>query len=226
MANCDESSAPDPLAKAFPPFGVRIEAGELTLRLMRDQDFPEYFELLDSPIFEDEEADHVFPWYRQNPSERQRGALIYQWKVRAGFEPDGWRLPMAVLKNGRIIGSQEISAEQFSVTRCVRSGSWLTRSEQGRGFGKLMRQMMLVFAFDYLGATRAESSAVIGNQASFGVSRVCGYELNGTSVESAGGRSVVEQRFVVTPDTLVRPDVEVRVIGLTDELREMLGVFQ
>lgn len=86
-----------------------------------------------------------------------------------------------------------------------------------------MRQAMLVFAFDHLGATRAESAAAVGNASSFGVSRACGYVDNGTQISRLAGAPLLEQRFLVTPDTLRRPSVPVEVEGLSEELREMLG---
>ena len=43
----------DPVTTAFPPFGLRIHHDDMTLRLMRDEDFPEYLDLVSGPIFPD-----------------------------------------------------------------------------------------------------------------------------------------------------------------------------
>lgn len=86
-----------------------------------------------------------------------------------------------------------------------------------------MRQAMLVLAFDHLGALRAESSAVLGNARSYGVSRACGYVDNGTKISTLPGSHEEEQGFLVTPERFRRPDVPVEVEGLTPALREMLG---
>ena len=119
--------------------------------------------------------------------------------------------------------SSDLMATRFAQRKAIDSGSWLTRDQHSRGYGTLMRQAMLVFAFDHLGATRAESAAAVGNASSFGVSRACGYVDNGTQISRLAGPPLLEQRFLVTPDTLRRPSVPVEVEGLSEELREMLG---
>ena len=86
-----------------------------------------------------------------------------------------------------------------------------------------MRQAVLVFAFDHLGAVRAESTALPGNGRSLRVSEKVGYRGNGTRVGVHNGHRVEEVQVVVTPDTLVRPDADVRVAVVTLELLAMLG---
>ncbi|MFC0672543.1 GNAT family N-acetyltransferase [Brachybacterium hainanense] len=213
----------NPLAPLFPPFGLTLRAGDLTLRLLRDEDLPEYAELLTRPIFPDEDADHVFPWYLGDPEARVRNALMFQWTKRAEVAPERWNLTLGIWAQGGLIGSQDVNATDFPRRRVVSSGSWLTLDAHGRGYGKLMRQMILVLAFDHLGALRAESAAVLGNAPSFGVSRACGYEADGTEVVIERDRRLVHQRFSVTPQTVVRPAVPVEVEGLSPELRAMLG---
>ena len=67
------------------------------------------------------------------------------------------------------------------------------------------------------------SAAVVGNAPSYGVSRACGYIDNGTEISTIPGSSEEQQRFLVTPELLRRPDVPVEVEGVTPALREMLG---
>lgn len=211
------------LASIHPPSGLVLRAGDLTLRPLVDADLAEYAALIRRPIFADENSPEVFPWYQVGPEERVRNALAFQWRLRSELSPKGWTLVLGVWAQGRLIGSQDFSADRFAERRTVSSGSWLTLDAHGQGYGTLMRQAMLVLAFDHLGARRAESSAVIGNHASFGVSRACGYVENGTQISTLHGSSDEEQRFVVTPETFRRPTVPVEVEGLTDALREMLG---
>lgn len=211
------------LALLHPPFGLTLRAGDLTLRTLRDADLPEYAELLRRPIFEDPQSPAMFHWYRAEPEERVRNALSFQWQLRSAVGPEKWTLPFGIWAQGRLIGCQDVSAERFAERRTVSSGSWLTLEAHGRGYGTLMRQAMLVLAFDHLGAERAESSAVIGNDASFGVSRACGYLDNGTEMSTLPGPVTLEQRFLVTPETFRRPSVSVEVGGLTEQLRAMLG---
>lgn len=219
----ESPSFPD-LAVLHPPFGLVLRAGDLTLRPLADADLPEYAALLRRPIFEDPESPAMFWWYRQEPEERVRNALSFQWRLRSGISPEDWTLPLGIWAGGRLIGCQDLSAVRFAERRTVTSGSWLTLDAHGNGYGRLMRQAMLVLAFDHLGATRAESSAAIGNDASFGVSRACGYVENGTAMSTLPGPTVLEQRFLVTPEVFRRPHVPVEVEGVTSELREMLGV--
>lgn len=211
------------LATVHPPSGLVLRAGDLTLRPLADADLPEYAALIRRPIFEDEDSPQVFPWYRAEPDVRVREALRFQWRLRSELSPQSWTLALGIWAQGRLLGCQDVSAVRFAERRTVSSGSWLTLDAHGRGCGTLMRQAMLVFAFDHLGALRAESSAVLGNEASFGVSRACGYVENGTQVSTLPGSSETEQRFLVTPGTFRRPAVPVEVEGLTPALREMLG---
>lgn len=214
-----------PLVASYPPFGLVLRCGELTLRPLAEADMPAYFALLRTPIFEDPAADHVFPWYDIDPEQRLRQALRFQWRIRAELGPERWTLPFGVwTEDGtRLIGCQDLSAEGFARRRVVSSGSWLTRDQHGRGFGGLMRRMLLVLAVDHLGAERAETSAVLGNERSMAVSRSCGYRENGTLVTVAGERRVVQQCFVLDPADLDRPERPVVVHGLTPALRELLG---
>ena len=211
------------LAALYPPLGLVVRAGDLTLRPLSDEDLPEYAALIRRPIFEDEDSPQVFPWYRAEPEERVHNALVFQWRLRSEIDPEGWTLTMGVWTQGRLIGCQDMSASRFAERRVVSSGSWLTLDAHGNGYGKLMRQAMLTLAFDHLGATRAESLAAVGNAQSFGVSRGCGYVDNGTKVSTLPGPPVEEQRFLVTPELFRRPDVPVEVEGLTPALRQMLG---
>ena len=211
------------LGELFPPLGLVVRAGELTLRPFADQDLPEYAALIRRPIFEDPNSPQVFPWYRAEPEVRVREALRFQWRLRCGISPESWTLPFGVWAGGRLIGAQDVSAVRFAERRTVTSGSWLALDAHGNGCGKLMRQAMLVLAFDHLGALRAESAAVIGNAPSYGVSRACGYVDNGTEISTMPGSNEEQQRFLVTPELFRRPDVPVDVEGLTAQLREMLG---
>ena len=211
------------LALLHPPFGLTLRAGDLTLRTLRDADLPEYAELLRRPIFEDPQSPAMFHWYRAEPEERVRNALSFQWQLRSAVGPEKWTLPFGIWAQGRLIGCQDVSAQRFAERHTVTSGSWLTLEAHGRGYGTLMRQAMLVLAFDHLGAVRAESAAGVDNAASAAVSRRCGYVDDGTQVSRQPGMNGLERRFLATPESFRRPQVPVEVEGLTAELHAMLG---
>lgn len=213
----------DDLARLYPPFGLLVTAGDISLRLFRDSDLPAYADLITSPLFQDENANFVFNWLSADPAVQLRQSQQFLWTARAGIGPQAWKLTMGVFDAGRLIGSQDMSAHDFNTLRVVTSGSYLRLDAQGQGIGTLMRQLALVLVFDHLGAVRAESSAIIGNDRSLAVSRHCGYELDGTDVTLNGENRVEMQRVVVTPDTFIRPDVDVRVEALTPALLEQLG---
>ncbi|PWH07298.1 N-acetyltransferase [Brachybacterium endophyticum] len=212
-----------PLEELHPPFALRVRSGALTMRMLRDEDMPEYAALLRRPVFAVPDAPHVFPWYARDEEERVREALRFQWRLRSELHPEKWTLPFGIWVDGRLVGCQDLGATAFAVRRVVTSGSWLTLDQQGRGYGSLMRRTVLALAFDHLGAVRAESAAVVGNARSYGVSHACGYEHNGTEVIEQAGRAIEHQRFVVTPATFRRGDAEVQVEGLTPALRSLLG---
>lgn len=211
------------LVDCFEPFGLSITADDVTLRLLRDTDLPAYAALLRRPVFEDPTSDLVFPWYAVDADERVRNAVQFQWRLRAELSPEDWTLSFGVFRDGALIGMQDVAAKHFAVRRTVNTGSWLTLDEHGKGIGKLMRQAVLVVAFDHLGAERAETSAVVGNVRSYGVSRGAGYADNGLEVIEENGARKMMQRFMVTPERLRRPAVDVQVHGLTPALRARLG---
>lgn len=214
----------DELARLYPPFGLRISSGGVTLRLLRDSDLPAYAELIGSSYFADEEADHVFAWWKRDPAERLLDSLQFLWNSRASIKPEAWSLKFGVFEGERLIGSQDLSATDFARLGVVRSGSYLRLDAQGRGIGTLMRQLVLVLAFDHLGARRAQSAAVLGNDRSLAVSLKCGYVLDGIDVTTNGDRRVEQQRVAVTPETFRRPGTEVSVTGVTPGLLTQLGV--
>ena len=66
---------PDELARLYPPLGLRVTAGDLTLRMFRDSDLTAYAELISSRLFADEDAPHVFAWWDRDPAVRQLDSL-------------------------------------------------------------------------------------------------------------------------------------------------------
>lgn len=214
----------DELARLYPPLGLEITCGDITLRAFRDTDLPAYSELIASPLFDDELAPYVFAWWDRDPAERHLDSLQFLWRQRANVSPASWSLKFGVFEQDRLIGAQDLDAKDFARLRVVHSGSYLRLDAQGRGIGTLMRQMVLVLAFDHLGAERAESAAIVGNERSMAVSRHCGYHLDGMEVVLNGERRVDLQRVAVTPSTFIRPSAPVQVQGLTGDLRRMLGL--
>ena len=110
-----------------------------------------------------------------------------------------------MLFRSELVGMQDLHAQDFAETRRVDTGSWLGSAHHGRGVGTLMRQLVVGFAFDELGALECGSCYVVGNHASAAVSRKTGYVENGrlraVTHSRQGKVAVTEQRVLVTPET-------------------------
>jgi RimJ/RimL family protein N-acetyltransferase len=106
-----------------------------------------------------------------------------------------------------------VGAKNFATLKTVSTGSWLKQSVQGRGLGKEMRAAVALYAFDWLGAEIAESEAASWNEASLGVSRSLGYELNGITRKAWGTQVETVQHVRLTPETFKRPDWTLQVKG-------------
>jgi RimJ/RimL family protein N-acetyltransferase len=96
------------------------------------------------------------------------------------------------------VGTQELAADDFAGSRSVNSGSWLTRSEQGKGFGVEMRAAVLELAFAGLGALEAQTSAWHDNPASQRVSLRLGYKHEGQMLLARRAEPTAHLRFRLT----------------------------
>ena len=161
-----------------------------------------------------EEMPFMVPWTDADPRFLGRGVLQYFWSERARLSPDSWKVHFLVRLDGRVIGTQGLSGDDFAITREVGTGSWLGLRHQGRGFGTEMRAAALQLAFDHLGATTARSDAFADNVASHRVSAKLGYRRDGSALVARRGVATEDVRLVVSRDEFVRPDWTVAVEGL------------
>lgn len=222
MTAVDPSAAA--LETAWPLFGLRIRSENLVLRLPTDHDLVPLLELAKAGIHPPDEMPFGVAWTDATGSEFDTGFLQHHWKYRGSWRPEAWWLNLMVEWQGRPVGAQTISGDDFAIHRVVDSGSWLGREFQGRGFGKEMRSAVLAFAFDGLGARAATSSAFLDNAASNAVSRSLGYEENGRGSLAPRGVARETQLFRITEEmwrSRPRPPVEIE--GL-DACRAMFGI--
>jgi RimJ/RimL family protein N-acetyltransferase len=190
----------------WPLFGLRLRSPRLELRPVRDEDLPGLVDAALSGIHDPARMPFGVPWTDAEPTTLARSLAQYHWRLRAGLTRDAWGVSFTVLHDGAPIGVQEMHGRRFATRRTVESGSWLTSSHQGRGFGTEMRAALLSFAFDDLGAEWAESSAVAWNEPSLRVSRALGYRVNGTTrVQTREDETVDEVRVRLSRDDFVRP---------------------
>ncbi len=161
-------------------------------------------------------------WTDASPAQIGIGTLQYHWSRRAALRAEAWDVHFLVRFEGRVIGTQGLSATDFAVTREVSSGSWIGLAHQRLGLGTEMRAAILALAFDHLGARTARSTAFTDNVASLTVSRRLGYVEDGSLALARRGRAATEVRLLLTPETFVPPTWTVAVSGL-DACRGMLG---
>lgn len=136
-------------------------------------------------------------WASGTSEETARNVVQNHWWARGDWSEDNWRLLLAVLHDGQVIGQQNLSARDFRITREARTGFWLGQRFQGHGFGTQMRAAALHLAFASLGAERVTSTAFADNAASRRVSEKLGYAPNGIR------RLAVDQHLVEAHDSVL-----------------------
>lgn len=199
----------------WPLFGLRIRTPNLELRIAEHSELEELARVAAAGVHDPEYMPFSHPWTDRESPELERELLQWNWRARAEWTPDQWHLILVVFLDGRPIGSQDVSAKQFAISRHVFSGSWLGRAHQGKGYGKEMRAGMLHLAFEGLGALVAESEARTDNQPSISVSKALGYVENGSSFAVTRGERVETIRFRLTREAWeVNRKFDVRIEGL------------
>jgi RimJ/RimL family protein N-acetyltransferase len=211
------------LAAVWPPFGIRIQSERLVLRLPTDDDIVAMIEVAKAGIHPPDEMPFGVSWTDASSPAFERSFVQHHWDARGGWSPSAWGLHLMVELDGAPIGSQSILADDFATRRTVDTGSWLGRAWQGRGLGREMRGAVLAFAFDGLGAQRAETEAYLDNGPSNGVSRSLGYADDGFGTLAPRGVDRTTQRWLMTVDAWrSRPRPPVTIEGL-DPCRELFG---
>ncbi|MDR6970552.1 GNAT family protein [Leifsonia shinshuensis] len=210
------------LSSAFPPFGVTIRAGSLTLRPITDEVLPRLIQVAAAGVHDPERMPFYYPW-TDAPADRLPTEFAqYHWGTRARWSRSAWTLEFAVEDDGVTVGTQAFSTQDYLVTRSGETGSWLGLQYQGRGIGTRMRQAVCAFVFDHLDAEEIVSGAFTDNPASLAVSRKVGYRTNGTKRVARRDALAVDQRLILTPDDFVRGD-PIEVTG-RDAFRSFIGL--
>ncbi|MGH2684383.1 MAG: GNAT family N-acetyltransferase [Actinomycetota bacterium] len=163
----------------WPLFDLRVRTPRLELRPPSDDDIEALAELAAQGVHEPDFMPFENPWTDAPERELRRSAMQFYWRQRAEWLPESWHLPLAVIDDGVVVGTQGVQAVNFATVRSVETGSWIGRAHQGHGIGKEMRAAVLHLAFAGLEAIDAHSGAYHDNHASIGVSRSLGYLDNG-----------------------------------------------
>lgn len=189
---------PDDLARLWPAASVCARAGDLELRWIDDELLVELADLASRGVHAPDAMPFEHPWTRGTPEDVARSVLAYQWALRGRLSPENWALELAVVHDGTVVGVQGLVADDWSVLRTVKTGSWLGLAHQGRGVGTRMRVLALHVAFEGLGALEAHSGAFVDNAPSNAVSRRVGYHHDGAFRVAREGSAAWHNRFVMS----------------------------
>jgi RimJ/RimL family protein N-acetyltransferase len=207
----------------WPLFDLVIRSDRLELRLPTDDELVALASVARAGIHPAGEMPFGVPWSTQPSPTFERAFVQYHWLTRATWHPDDWTLNLGIFRDGRPIGSQNVTGRQFPVFRTVKTASWLGLPFQGRGVGKEMRAAILAFGFDHLGAVRADSESFLDNERAAGVSRSLGYVEDGLGQLAPEGVARLTRRFRMSAEAWrATPRAPIEVIGL-DGCRDLFG---
>src|SRR6266705_3719155 len=144
-------------------YGLRLRTPSLELRLPSDADLLALFDAARRGIHPPDEMPFAVAW---TDDLNERDFLEFHRNALRSWQPDRWEANFVTVHEGRVIGTQALSAADFATTREVSSGSWLERARQGRGLGTEQRAAVLELAFRGLGALAALTGALEHNRAS------------------------------------------------------------
>lgn len=210
------------LTEIWPLYQLVITAGDLELKIITDEDAPEFVDLVLDGVHDPDFMPFGVPWTTAPRDELPANFVRFLWARRSQTSVDEWTLPFAVRRNGELVGTQDVKGKQFMITRTASTGSWLGRRFHGQRIGTRMRQMVCTFAFDELGATEMTSAAFADNAPSLGVSRNVGYQPNGLQRVVRNGVAVDHQLLRLTPETF-NPGDPITVRG-AEAVRQFLKI--
>jgi len=204
---------PHPLSR------LRLRTPRLELRLATVAELRELYRVAEDGIHDPDFMPFGIAWTDHATEES-----FLDWHLSAlkNWRPYDWRLELVVFLDGRPIGVQALHGVQFGRTRRGSTGSWLGARWQRQGLGTEMRGAILTLLFERLGGNEAASGAILGNEASLGVSRKLGYQPIGVSMVSPRGVTIEHRDLLLTRDRFHRPD-GVTIEGL-EGLDSLFGV--
>src|SRR6266536_1870357 len=167
------------LVDHYPQLGLRLRTPRLELRLPAPEELSALADLAAEGVHDPAEMPFLVPWTDLPPAERARSVVQHHWRRLGGSTPDDWGLPFTVFLDGTVVGTQEIGARQFAITREAHTGSWLGQRYQGQG----------------LGAQEGTSAAFAHNASSYRVSGKLGYQPDGVERYAVRGLLAVSRRL-------------------------------
>jgi RimJ/RimL family protein N-acetyltransferase len=209
------------LVDNWPLFGLVLRTPRLEMRVPDLAQLAELGEIAAAGVHDPAVQPFYAEWTDQPPEKVARGAIQWQWRTWALWQPENWSLGLVAIAGGRVIGTQGLDAKQFAVLREAGTGSWLGRPFHGQGYGTEMRAAVLELAFTGLGAEFVTSEAFADNHASYAVSRKLGYADDGIARHVIRGVPVTGRRLRLDRSSWeAARSIPVEIEGL-DRCREM-----
>lgn len=207
----------------WPLYGLRITTPRLELRVPEGDVLNELAGVAADGVHDEADMPFSVPWTDGSPQDRARATFQHVHGTIAEWRPEKWTLSLAVRQEGKTVGRQDLTTDDFPVTREGETGSWLGLAHQGRGIGTEMRAAVLHLAFEGLGARYVTSGAMTDNPRSLRVSEKLGYRPDGLMVESVRGEARTVRRLrLARGEWEARRTVRVEVTGL-EPCRELFG---
>lgn len=209
----------------WPWFDLRVRTPRLELRYVDDELALELAELATHGVHDPEFMPFTVPWTDVEPPQQQRNTMQFYWRCRAEWSPAAWHLTLAVIVDGRVVGTTGATAHDYPSLRVFETGSWLGRQFQGHGIGTEMRLATLQLMFEGFDALMATTGAFSDNGPSLGVTTKLGYTPNGGTSRVRRGEPARTLHFEM-PRThweanLRRDDIEL--VG-AEACRPLLGL--
>ena len=179
----------------WPLFGLRLRTPRLELRLPTPADLDALADLAAAGVHDEDTQPFTAAWTDAPPDQRALSTVQHHWSAWGSWKPAQWTLNLVAERDGTIVGTQGIRADDFAVLRGVGTGSWVGRDHQGQGVGTHMRAAVLYLAFAGLDALYATSGAREDNAASLAVSRKHGYADDGVDRVVIRGQAAVVRRL-------------------------------
>ena len=92
------------LTHIYPPYALQVTAGDLQLRVVRDDDIPELVDLAQDGIHDPAEMPFYFPWTDAPKDELGINMARHYWSSRAANTRDTWSLECTVRRDGELLG--------------------------------------------------------------------------------------------------------------------------
>jgi RimJ/RimL family protein N-acetyltransferase len=208
----------------WPLFDLEVRTPRLTMRYIDDELSAELAALAARGVHDPAFMPFSIAWTDLPSPQLERGAMQFHWRTRAETSPASWRIPFAVIVDGAVVGSTDLTASNFPALRQFETGSWLGHAHQGQGIGKEMRLATLTVGFDGFDALYATTAAWTDNGPSLGVTRALGYDEIGPHRDLRRGEAAEQLRYRMSRahfDTIRRDDIEIS--GL-EPVRDLLEI--